>query len=75
MDWIIGSKPLPFDDIHNFQLWMDDGSLRKAKRAGNQGPWTPGVLMFTDCRHPLSNAMCDERNIRAWRITSPPGES
>lgn len=71
-EWIVGSKPRPFDDINEFELWLDDGSVRKAHRVGNQGTiLTPGTLAFTDCTHPSSNVICDEARIRAWRVRVP----
>lgn len=74
-EWIIGAKPRPFDNIHDFELWMDDGHVRRARRVGNRSlSITPGTMVFTECKHPLSNVICDESRIRAWRIASPPGD-
>ena len=74
-EWIIGSKPRPYDDINAFQVWLDDGSVRRARRVGN---WStalnPGTLCFTDCTHPLANVICHEPRIRAWRIDLPPSQ-
>jgi len=68
-EWIMVGKPRTFDDIHDFELWMDDGSVRKAHRVGNQSmSLTPGTMAFTDCTHQLSNVICDESRIRAWRV-------
>jgi hypothetical protein len=68
-EWLIGSKPSQFDDIHDFELWMDDGSIRLARRVGNRSDsLTPGTMAFTDCRHPLQNVICDESRIQAWRV-------
>lgn len=68
-DWIIGSKPRRFDDANAFDLWMRDGSVRRARRVGNESlNITPGTLIFTDCQHPLQNVVCDERDVQGWRI-------
>ena len=69
-EWIIGSRPRPYDDIHMFRVWLDCGAVRLARRCGNDGPMTPGQMIFLDCSHPIQNVICDESRIRAWRISA-----
>ena len=63
MDWIHDGKPsyLPL----TYQVWLDDGQVRMVRRIETLDPST---LWFLDNRHPLANAICDDRRIRAWRM-------
>ena len=69
-EWIIGGAPRPYDDTNTFDVWLANGQVRKARRAGNEGPLTPGQMYFTDCSHPLQNVICSQDDIKAWRISA-----
>lgn len=67
-EWFhFGSPPL-FDDIREYEVWLGHGAPRRVKRVGHHSlSITPGTLCFTDCFHPLQNAICAESAIQAWR--------
>jgi hypothetical protein len=72
MDWIHAGRPPITDDIREYQVWLGD-QVRRVRRIGNRSmSLTPGTLVFTDCRHPMDQAICHEPRIMAWRLASPP---
>ena len=74
-EWIIWSKPRPYDDLNTFEVWAN-GQVRRAKRAGSRSSLlTPGQLYFVDCTHLLQNVICDEARIDAWRIVATPSQA
>jgi len=70
MDWEIDEKMPKFNDIDIFEVWIY-GQVRKVKRVGNNSLFlSPGTLAFIDCTHPEQNVICDERDVRGWRMVS-----
>jgi len=68
MAWEIDEKMPRFDDVHYFDVWIDD-SVRRVRRIGNRSTsLSPGVLVFTDCTHPMQNVLCYEPLVKAWRM-------
>ena len=68
MDWEHEGKPPPFDDLHEYQVWIY-GSVRSVRRVGNRSTWLdPGTLAYTDCKHAIQNVICYEPDIYAWRM-------
>lgn len=62
-DWI-QANPMrcrPYMD-RELEVWLDDNSVRKVKLGHGFG------YRFTDCTHPMQNAICDIERIRAFRI-------
>lgn len=59
-EWI-HSRLVPFN--LECEVWFDGGTVRRVRRDSDSG-----VVLFTDCRHPLQNAWCDQDKIMAWRI-------
>lgn len=67
-EWEVDERMPRFDDMRLFEVWLRDGSLRTVRRIGNRSQhFTPGLLVFTDCIHPLQQAICDEDLILGWR--------
>lgn len=71
MDWELEGRPRPFDDIHEFEVWVY-GQVRRLKRVGNDSTYfTPGLLLlYTDCTHAPQNCVCNESDIQGWRIVN-----
>ena len=69
MDWEHEGKPPRFDDMHDYQVWIY-GAVRDVRRVGPRSTtWLdPGTLAYTDCTHPIQNAICYEPDISAWRL-------
>jgi uncharacterized protein len=62
-DWI--HEGLPFWN-EEAEVWLTNGQVRRVFRSTGQGG-----IRFTDCRHPLSNVICDDSLVVAWRPLSP----
>lgn len=68
MDWIHDSKPPRFGTVQRCEVWMGDGSVRHVRQIGNESlSLDQGTFVYTDNRHPLANAICDLRDVQAWR--------
>lgn len=69
VDWEHDEKMPRFDDMHDFEVWVD-GAVRTVRRIGNRSlsGLTPGTLAFTDCRNPMQNVICHEPLVQAWRL-------
>lgn len=61
--WLSG-QPV-FKDGAEFEVMLDDGSIRQCKRYPSIDY---GNLFFTDCTHPAQNAYCSNNAIKAWRF-------
>lgn len=44
-----------------FQVWVR-GQVREVLRQPVEG------LIYTDCRHPAQNRICDESRVEGWRL-------
>ena len=62
-EWILGNK-VPRINGAEFQVQLRDNSVRSVKVNPLKDHWT---LWFTDCTHPMQNAICDDFQIIAWR--------
>ena len=73
-DWELAERMPRYDDINLHQVWVF-GQVRSVRRVGNRSTfYTPGTLVFTDCTHPMQQAICDDELVNGWRIapqTSP----
>lgn len=68
MDWELEGKPPKFDDIHEYKVWIY-GGVRTVRRIGNRSTYFwPGTLVYTDCVHPMQNALCNESDIKGWKL-------
>ena len=71
MDWVHAQFPR-FDDRYEFEVWLASQCVRRVRRIGNHSTYfAPGTLVFTDCTHPMQNALCNEADVRAWRVAQP----
>lgn len=76
MDWQIEDRMPRYDDIREFEVWLRNGSTRTVRRVGNRSlRFTPGMLLYTDCTHPLQNVICDESDVVGWRHRAAPCRS
>ena len=65
-EWIHSNPAHASLDIHGerLQVWMRSGAVREALSHYACAPY----LMFTDCTHPLQNAICHPDGVMAWRL-------
>jgi len=69
MDWNTEEKMPRFDDVHEYDIWIN-GCTRSVRRVGNrESMFSPGTLIYTDCTHPQQNILCHEDEIEGWRKT------
>ena len=70
MNWELEGKPPQFDDLHEYQVWIE-GVVRNVRRIGNRSmSLTPGTLVYTDCNYPIQNCICYEPAIEGWRLAA-----
>lgn len=68
MEWQIDLRMPRFDDVHEYEVWMRNGAVRRVRRIGNRSThYSPGILVYTDCTSPMQNAWCDEEDVIGWR--------
>ena len=53
--------------LGSVELWLGGSNVRKARMSDGRSIYTPGVLLFTDCTHPLQNALVDLDRVKGWR--------
>lgn len=52
------------------ELWLGGSNVRRARMSDGRSIYTPGVLLFSDCTHPLQNAVVDLDRVKGWRPTA-----
>ena len=57
--------PIPFDVNAQFTILMNNGHFRKCTRRLNLDL---ANLWFTDCTHPMQQALVDQNKIVKWKI-------
>jgi hypothetical protein len=62
-EWVLGQNVPRINNIE-FQVQLKDDSVRTVNLRPLLDHWT---LWFTDCTHPLQNAICNDSQIVAWR--------
>lgn len=67
-DWDVDNRMPKYNDINDFEVWVD-GYVRRVHRVGNHSTYfTPGTLVFIDCKYPMQNAICHEPMVKGWRV-------
>lgn len=68
MEWEVCAKMPRFEDRYHFDVWIGD-DVREVRRTGNREPFfSSGLLVYTDCSHPFQNVLCNEPDIKGWRL-------
>lgn len=68
MEWEVDAKMPRFEDRYHFDVWIGD-DVREVRRTGNrENFFSSGLLVYTDCTHPFQNVICNEPDIKGWRL-------
>ena len=54
------------------ELWLGGSNVRRARMSDGRSVYMPGVLLFSDCTHPLQNAVVDLDRVKGWRPNATP---